>query len=231
MEENKTSINIDTSFEIILKLDNDMTKVEETMIKLSDEETYTVDGFCEIKKNNFYSSLDEKGNVMKLQKQITNEELLELTRKAFENDEVAEFLCGEKGYSVMGNRDIPINIPTDFGRIVEKGIYELYLTTNDEVIIKKFRKAIMTLNSTPIQVWCAYMACWNQIFNEHSKYPAPFKMIDDTLLKTLKSTLINNESSLRNCKEWMGINKKNGLWDYIIRIDNVLKKDYGVSVL
>lgn len=112
---------------------------------------------------------------MKLQKQITNEELLELTRKAFENDEVAEFLCGEKGYSVMGNRDIPINIPTDFGRIVEKGIYELYLTTNDEVIIKKFRKAIMTLNSTPIQVWCAYMACWNQIFNEHSKYPAPFK--------------------------------------------------------
>ena len=32
---------------------------------------------------------------MKLQKQITNEELLELTRKAFENDEVAEFLCGE----------------------------------------------------------------------------------------------------------------------------------------
>lgn len=46
--ENKTSINIDTSFEIILKLDNDMTKVEETMIKLSDEETYTVDGFCEI---------------------------------------------------------------------------------------------------------------------------------------------------------------------------------------
>ena len=74
----------------------------------------------DVKIENVYSSLDEKGNVMKLQKQITNEELLELTRKAFENDEVAEFLCGEKGYSVMGNRDIPINIPTDFGRIVEK---------------------------------------------------------------------------------------------------------------
>ena len=49
------SINIDTGFEIILKLDNDMTKVEETMIKLSDEETYTVDGFCEILKNNIVS--------------------------------------------------------------------------------------------------------------------------------------------------------------------------------
>lgn len=52
----------------------------------------------DVKIENVYSSLDEKGNVMKLQKQITNEELLELTRKAFENDEVAEFLCGEKGY-------------------------------------------------------------------------------------------------------------------------------------
>ena len=49
------AINIDTGFEIILKLDNDMTKVEETMIKLSDEETYTVDGFCEILKNNIVS--------------------------------------------------------------------------------------------------------------------------------------------------------------------------------
>lgn len=60
MEENKTSINIDTSFEIILKLDNDMTKVEETMIKLSDEETYTVDGFCEIKKIIFIRRLMRK---------------------------------------------------------------------------------------------------------------------------------------------------------------------------
>lgn len=60
--------------------------------------------------------------MQKLQKQIQTK-MLELTRKAFENDEIAEFLCLEKKeYSVMGNRDIPINIPTDFGRIVEKGI-------------------------------------------------------------------------------------------------------------
>ena len=62
----------------------------------------------DVKIKNVYSSFGGKGNVMKLEKQITNEGLLELTRKAFENDEVAEFLCGEKGYSVMGNRDIPI---------------------------------------------------------------------------------------------------------------------------
>ena len=32
-------------------------------------------------------------------------------------------------------------------------------------------------------------------------------------------------------KSGWGLTKKNGLWDYIIRIDNVLKKDYGVSIL
>ena len=49
------SINIDTGFEIILKLDKDMKKVENTIIKLSDEKTYTIDGFCEILKNNIVS--------------------------------------------------------------------------------------------------------------------------------------------------------------------------------
>ena len=49
------SINIDTGFEIILKLDKDMKKVEDTIIKLSDEKTYTIDGFCEILKNNIVS--------------------------------------------------------------------------------------------------------------------------------------------------------------------------------
>ena len=78
----------------------------------------------DVKIENVYSSFGGKGNVMKLDKQITNEELLELTKKAFENNEeldkfmkeytgkfdkgkerkrtkqvvsLAEFLCGEKG--------------------------------------------------------------------------------------------------------------------------------------
>ncbi len=38
---------------------------------------------------------------MKLDKQITNEELLELTKKAFENNEVAEFLAERKDMLVL----------------------------------------------------------------------------------------------------------------------------------
>lgn len=162
---------------------------------------------------------------------VSNEELLALTKKAFDNDEVAEFLCGENGYAIHGNRDIPANIPTDFNRIVRNGIYKLYSETHDEKIIAEFRKAIENLNDTPTRVWCAYMACWNQILNEHSKYPAPFVMVDETLLNKMRANLQSNEISLRNCKDWMGINKTNGLWDYINHLDSILIEDCGVRLL
>ena len=80
----------------------------------------------DVKIENVYSSFGGKGNVMKLEKQITNGELLELTKKAFENNEVAEFLCGEKGYACPISHFVPANVPTDFSRIIDFGVYKLY---------------------------------------------------------------------------------------------------------
>ncbi len=160
---------------------------------------------------------------------VSNEELLALTKKAFDNNEVAEFLCGEKGYAVHGNPDIPDNIPTDFNRIVINGIYKLYSQTHDEKIIAEFCKAIEKLNDTPTRIWCAYMACWNQIFNEYSEYPAPFIMPEKTL-ETIRANVLNNESALRNCKDWYGC-KNDGLWGYINRLDCILTEGCGVGIL
>lgn len=81
----------------------------------------------DVKIENVYSSFGGKGNVMKLDKQITNEELLELTKKAFENNEVAEFLCGEKGYACPISHFVPANVPTDFSRIIDFGVYTNFM--------------------------------------------------------------------------------------------------------
>ena len=78
---------------------------------------------------------------MDMKTSVSNEELLALTKKAFDNDEVAEFLCGENGYAIHGNRDIPTNIPTDFGRIIQGGIYKLYDRTKDPTIMATPRNA------------------------------------------------------------------------------------------
>ena len=179
----------------------------------------------------FIYRLIEKGNVMKLQKQITNEELLELTKKAFENDEVAEFLCGEKGYSCPISRFVPANVPTDFGRIVNFGVFKLYEESKNEKIIKKFKEAILALTKgSAVQVWIAYSVCWNLVYKKNRKQPT-LVIQDVEFWNSVKSSILASENKLRVCNEWQGINQKDGLWSNIIRMDNVLEKDYGVSVL
>ena len=185
----------------------------------------------DVKIENVYSSFGGKGNVMKLEKQITNGELLELTKKAFENNEVAEFLCGEKGYACPISHFVPANVPTDFSRIIDFGVYKLYEETKNEKIVAKFEEAILyLLDCDPAKNWIAFMVCWNQIRNE-KRHEAPFKFINQELIEKLKETLLKHEKELRVCKEWQGWNEENGLWQEITRINNIATKDYGVSIL
>jgi hypothetical protein len=183
------------------------------------------------KNNVFIFGLVLGGEVMAEQKQISNEELLELTRQAFEKNEVAEFLCGEKGYSVMGNRDIPSNIPTDFGRILKFGIYKLYTKENSAYIIDTLKQAVFDLlKKSTTHIWCAYSVCWSQIYSEQSNY-APFQCVDNILLSALKEALYKNKTKLKNCREWLGSNSTEGLWEDIFLSNESLKKRFGVSIL
>ncbi|MFR3010072.1 MAG: hypothetical protein ACLTND_00545 [Ruminococcus bicirculans (ex Wegman et al. 2014)] len=185
----------------------------------------------DVKIENVYSSFDGKGNVMKLDEQITNEELLKLTKKAFENNEVAEFLCGEKGYACPISHFVPANVPTDFSRIIDFGVYKLYEETKNEKIVAEFEEAILyLLDCDPAKNWIAFMVCWNQIRNE-KRHEAPFKFINQELIEKLKETLLKHEKELRVCKEWQGWNEENGLWQEITRINNIATKNYGVSIL
>ena len=168
---------------------------------------------------------------MDIKTSVSNEELIALTKKAFDNDEVAEFLCGENGYAIHSNRDIPTNIPTDFGRIVEGGIYKLYDRTKDSSIISKTKSALLQLiNGTPVNVWIAFMIVRRQL----SKYDmghAPFNIADNDILFSLKNSLYANEAKLRECRLFLGANCENGLWQDINRIDQNYKEDMGIGVL
>ena len=182
-------------------------------------------------KKMFIRRLVEKEMLWNWKKQITNEELLELTKKAFENNEVAEFLCGEKGYACPISHFVPANVPTDFSRIIDFGVYKLYEETKNEKIVAKFEEAILyLLDCDPAKNWIAFMVCWNQIRNE-KRHESPFKFINQELIEKLKGTLLKHENELRVCKEWQGWNEENGLWQEITRINNIATKNYGVSIL
>ena len=60
---------------------------------------------------------------MERKEPLSNEKILELTKKAFANDEVVEFLSGEKGYACAVNRFVPADIPTDWNSIIEMGVF------------------------------------------------------------------------------------------------------------
>ena len=168
---------------------------------------------------------------MDMKTSVSNEELIALTKKAFDNDAVAEFLCGENGYAIHGNRDIPTNIPTDFGRIIEGGIYKLYDRTKDPSIISKTKSALLQLiNGTPVNVWVAFMIVRRQL-SKYNKGYAPFNIADNHILFSLKNSLYANETKLRECRLFLGANCENGLWQEINRIDQNYKEDMGIGVL
>ncbi len=155
---------------------------------------------------------------------MSNEELLALTKKAFDNDEVVEFLCGEKWYACPLDRFVPAHVPTDFGRIVNLGVCRLYMETQNEEIIEKFKKAVLSLlNGNAVQIWVAYSVCWNLMYKRIHNKPT-IVISDDNFWGTVRSSIQKNEDKLRLCKEWQGFNLENGLWEDIKRMDKNLTK-------
>lgn len=163
--------------------------------------------------------------------ELTNKEIFALAKKARERGELSKYLCGEDGYAILGNPDIPANIPTDFRRMIHHGIYALYKAAPDEKLVDEFVRAIVSLDDTPVHVWCAYQAVFLQILNENSKnFPAPFTLPDGVRAR-VRGNVLKNETALRNCREYLGENYKNGLWGYIARLDGILAEECVVCVL
>lgn len=163
--------------------------------------------------------------------ELTNKEIFALAEKARERGELSKFLCGEGGYAILGNPDIPANIPTDFNRMVHRGIYALYKAAPDEKLVDEFVHAIVSLDDTPVHVWCAYHAMFLQALNEQSeKYPAPFTLPGEVRAH-VRANVLKNEKALRNCREYLGENHKDGLWGYIAHLDGILAEECGARIL
>jgi hypothetical protein len=152
-------------------------------------------------------------------KQISNEELLDLTKQAFEKGELFEFFQGKPPYTCPVNHSVPANIPTDFGRIINYGIYKFYEKQPNNKIISDLREAISKLiEGDAVQIWIAFMICLNILRNEERK-SAAFSLNSSEIYDKLRISILSHEQDLRECKEWQGWNEDNGLWSEILRIN------------
>lgn len=66
------------------------------------------------------------------------------TEVAFNKGEFYELLTGDLGYNVPV-LDAPVNVPTDWGAIVEDGIYQLYQNKKNKKIIEEYQKALLKM--------------------------------------------------------------------------------------
>jgi len=162
---------------------------------------------------------------------LSNERILELTKQAYQNNEMVELLSGTGEYENPLDRWTPGNVPTDVGRVLEQGIYTLYQSTNDNELILAYKSAICKLLSgTPLQVWLGYDTCWYQLYNEQ-KEKSPFKIITSELIDIVKDALTKNQHELTLIHEFEGAGQKQGLWQDITRSNNVLAQKFGVTFL
>ncbi len=75
---------------------------------------------------------------------------------------------------------MPAYIPTDFGRVLDLGIYMYYIDTKDEKIVSDLEKAINDLcKGDAVQIWITYLCFWDMIYSQmNGKLPFKFNSED-----------------------------------------------------
>lgn len=147
--------------------------------------------------------------------------------KAYENGEIFQFLLGYNGYDLRVI-DVPVDVPTDWTRIIPYGIYAIYEEMLDEKVKEAYEQAIRkAIKGTPKELWCAVNILYFQI--DHEKMgKSPF-MIDKEIVSGLTQTIINARAALEKELPY----GKNGwnMYEDIMRLNSNFEDDWGMSFL
>lgn len=161
---------------------------------------------------------------------MTLQEQLELTKKAIDNNELDKLFLGNPGYEWGNLKHIPANVNTDIGAIIKHGLYVLY-QNGDKDIPGKLKITVRNfLDGTPAEIWTAYSIMWQENwYKNHGE--AVFCIYDSELKNDLSNSVKKNKSALMSCRELVGQDLKEGLWEDISRLENNLRKKYGEGLI
>ena len=154
----------------------------------------------------------------------------ELVKQANKRDKLMELLEGKGEYKYEVSEFIGANVPTDWARIIDSGIYEEYRINKDESLKEKMENAICKMcQGNEFEIYCATMVVFFQIMSE-KRNEAPFN-ISLQLTPILKQALQSNKGKLELYKEWTGKQYENGAWGDIERVNSILNEDYGLTII
>ena len=86
------------------------------------------------------------------------------------------------------------------------------------------------MDGEPFDIYVALSVVYFQLRKEHIA-ESPFVIDRDKVLKKLRQTLINNKEKLMNYFEWACGNYEGGAWGEVVRIDELCKEKFNISIL
>lgn len=150
---------------------------------------------------------------------------------ALEKNELIPFLKGEYPYTETFHQFTSVSLPTDIEKILSQGIYDLYEERPDLNLKKELEEALLEMISkTSMDLYLAVNIFFNQVISE-SYGTAPFEIDKDKLIPAIKKSLDSNKEVLMNCFEWEGKGKSLGMWEEVLRINNIINQKIGISIV
>ncbi|NLD50858.1 MAG: hypothetical protein GX660_27260 [Clostridiaceae bacterium] len=155
----------------------------------------------------------------------------ELVLKAIRNNELVECLEGKGDYKIELDKWVNASAPTDWLRVIEKGIYRIYHDNPEMQIEKRFEDTLLKMmDGEPFDIYVAAAVFYSQLIIEYEG-DSPFSIDRNRLLQKIRKVLSDNEQKLRGSFESVGKNCREGLWSEIIRIDTNCKNNWNLSIL
>ena len=152
--------------------------------------------------------------------------VLKDTAEAFAKKECYELLSGSKGYELKVF-DMPIPIPTDWARVIPKGIHALFKQTKDPSIPEQFEKAVgRMLKEGNEKVWYAAYILFIQLGEEYERR-ASF-LLNRNIFPLFHEAVRENRTFLETHETgWGG----RSYFQDIRRMNRILYEDYGITFL
>ena len=161
---------------------------------------------------------------------MTKTKYYDLVKSAVCTGRFKKLLLGEAGMENMNLKHVPASVPSDITAILEQGVYPLHKDgfCDGAMLLEYTVKEL--LNGSAVELWIAYSLVWNQCRKESNKI-SPFFMVTQPLLTLVGQTLWAHQEELRQCQQYVGMNRKEGIWEHITVTNDTLQTRYGVSIL
>lgn len=154
-----------------------------------------------------------------------------LLLKAIKEKEVIKYLEGKDGYNFEVEHWVNASAPTDWTKIIPKGIYAVYRENPEFKIDEIYEDALLEMmDGDPFDIYVALPIIHFQLIREE-RNASPFTIDKIKVLKKLSQTLIRNKEKLMNYFEWEGKKYKEGIWGEVIRIDKLFKSKWNISII